>query len=332
MSKPWVLLALFLGGAGCTGAVDHQGSRGAAPRPTGDASEGVASSSGPRDIDLDEAAVVAPSPHEATAFYVWIRDPAGVPKTHRLDAAGRVLETLDGIYVATGAGAWQWREQVLAVPTTACERYDDEGHVSRGPDPDPGAATRVTLANVTTGAEQTIVDGVPDADGAESYVDGVELLGSVGPYLFVRRFTDIYACGAHGLAGASVTIWDASKGDVVGMPAAASFEQARASALLELNEGDDGFPATEESLAFTALMPRFAHDGALQTDLQFSSHTCYACSFGEGGSYTKSSVVPADHVVEPFASYAFAPDGVRAFLATKLGFTVGGWSEAGGHR
>src|SRR5579859_2395739 len=105
--------------------------------------------------DIDETPPTTPP--DASEFLVWTRDAEGRAETHRLDASGRELESFPGIYIATGAGIWQWKEQDRAVETSACERYDDEGALLRAPDPEPGSATAASLVHAG-GAEQTVIE------------------------------------------------------------------------------------------------------------------------------------------------------------------------------
>ena len=61
------------------------------------------------DIDADPASVDSASadPRPAMQFLVWTRDEKGHPATHRLDATGRELETIDGVLIATATGTWR---------------------------------------------------------------------------------------------------------------------------------------------------------------------------------------------------------------------------------
>ena len=280
------------------------------------------------DIDDDPGDV---EPASATGFFVWSRDGEGRAQTHRLDAAGREVETLDGIFIATAAGNWQWSERDLPIATSPCERYDDEGGLIRGPEPEPGLATRAVLAHTVSGDEQWVVAAPPDADGAEEFQRSVELVGSVGPWLFVRQSTYVYTCGAHGTTGVSAIIWDVSTGSPAAPPVdVGSLGRPRAEALRALAEDGDGFPATDETMDLTEIVPSLARDGSLKLGLRFTAPTCYACTRGGAGSYTKSVVVDADRLPDALGAYANAPAAVRGFLATYPEAEVKGWSAIGG--
>jgi hypothetical protein len=281
----------------------------------------------PRDLGLIGDAQEV-DPMTATDFLVWTRDADGHAVTHRLDGAGHETETLDGIFVATGAGAWQWREEPRAVTTTPCERYDDEGGLLPSEPTAPGEATRATLVHVASGAEQVVVDPDASMEGAADVEHGVELAASVGPYLFVRESTYAYTCGAHGNTGVSVKLWDAVEGTSISLPDdLGSLEGPRNKAIEALSdEDDDIFPANESTVTLTELVPTFGRDGALGLGLQFTAQTCYACTRGGWSSYTKSAVAPAEAMPSLLVPFARPPEAVRAFAASHPDLQLGGWS------
>jgi hypothetical protein len=307
-----VFFSLMLSALGACG--------GSSDSPTGtDAPDGT-----PVDIGDIDAVERAPE-SDASQFLVWTRDAEGRAETHRLDASGRELESFTGIYIATSAGIWQWKEQDRAVKTTACERYDDEGALLREPDPQPGSATAASLVHAG-GAEQTVIEPPADGDGAEDFRHSVELVASAGPLLFVRESTYVYTCGAHGMTVVEATIWDASSGLRVALPdELGSAAAPRAQAMRELSEDDDGFPATDDTLELSELVPTFDDEASLRPTLEFTAPTCYACSDGSG-SYSKSAVVDADQVPSILAPYVTAPPAVRAFARTKGDLSIGGYS------
>jgi len=276
------------------------------------------------DIDDDAEEI---DPAVASGFLVWTRDADGRTLTSRLDRTGREVQRLDGIFIATTQGSWRWGEQVRSVTTYRCERYDDEGAMVQAIDAQPGAATRAALVLEKTSTEQVIVEPPADGDGAYDFQQSVELVGSVGRYLFVRRSTYVDACGAHGITSMWSMIWDAARGSEVVLPDDMPFVAgARADALRALTQDEDGFPASEGTMALSEIVPRFDTDGALRPVLQFTAPTCYACTRGGGGSYTKSAFLPASALPELLAPYERAPHAVRTFLAAHRGIELGGWS------
>jgi hypothetical protein len=329
----------FLLMAACGGPAETPGRGSVATSPSSNASADVSRSGrdasgasadvapAPRDIgEIGDAQEI--DPMSAEAFLVWTRDSDGRATTHRLDNAGRELETVDGIFVATGAGAWQWREDPLVIETRPCERFDEAGELLPSEPTAPGEATRASLLHVAGGAEQVIVEPTADTEGAAEIQHGVELVASVGPYLFIRESTYAYTCGAHGNTGVSATLWDAVQGTSIAPPDdMGSIEGPLAKAIEELSdEDDDIFPVNESTVTMTELVPTFAKDGALELGVQFTAPTCYACSNGGWGSYTKSAIEPAAAMPSLFVPFAHPPEAVRAFATSHPDLSLGGWS------
>jgi len=283
----------------------------------------------PRDLGMIADAQEI-DPMTATDFLVWTRDSDGHSVTHRLNGIGREVETHDGIFLATGAGAWQWREETREVATMPCERYDEEGGLLPSEPTNPGEATRATLVHVASGAEQVVVEPETAAEGAADVQQGVELVASVGPYLFVRESTYAYTCGAHGNTGVSVKLWDAVSGTSIALPDDIGPLQGPLDKAIEAlsDEDDDLFPANESTVTMTELVPTFAHEGALELGVQFTAPTCYACTRGGWGSYTKSTIVPARAMPSLLVPFARPPEAVRAFVAAHPDLQLGGWSPA----
>jgi hypothetical protein len=281
----------------------------------------------PRDFgEIGDAQEI--DPMTAEAFLVWTRDAEGHGVTHRLDATGHEVETMDGIFVSTGAGAWQWREEPRVVPTTPCERFDEEGGLLPSEPTAPGEATRATLAHLASGSEQVVVEPATDMEGAADVQHSVELVASVGPYLFVRESTYAYTCGAHGNTGVSAMLWDAVQGTSIALPDdIGPIDGPRGKAMEELSdEDDDLFPVNESTVTLTELVPNFAKDGMLELGLQFTAPTCYACTRGGWGSYTKSAIAPASTMPSLLVPFARAPEAVRTFATAHPELQLGGWS------
>src|SRR5687768_16596451 len=159
-SALWFIVLLSLPLGACSGPAEPIVSRAAA------VAEARPSAATARTIDLDrDGALGETDPPLATEFFVWTREDESRTLTYRIDAGGRVIETLDGVVIATGAGIWRWHVDDRSVPTVPCEHYDDEGHVFAGEPVEPGTATRASLQHVASGAEQIIVDPGVDLMG-----------------------------------------------------------------------------------------------------------------------------------------------------------------------
>jgi hypothetical protein len=320
LSSAVVLISFLLPLGGCSAAAEPTPSRAvaattkAAPAPA-------------RAIDLDRD-VTDGAKELATEFYVWTREGEERTVTYRLDAESRTLEALDGIVIATSTGIWQWDVEDRSIPTVPCEYADEEGHVFAGDPVEPGTATRASLRHLASGAEQVVVDPGVDLMGNADVKHDVGIIASVGPYIFIEESAYAYTCGAHGNTGVSTLIWNAATGTTVAMPTDfGSLEGPRGAAVEGLtDEDDDVFAPTEEDLELTELVPRFKRDGSLELGLQFTAPTCYACTRGGWGSYTKSTVVDAVSTPALLAPFTSPPPAVRAFLRAHPDFELKGWS------
>jgi len=261
---------------------------------------------------------------------VWTRGAGGQKTTHRLDDHGTELDSVSGALIATEDGVWEWREERREVPTQACDASEKEGRSSSRQPPARGHATVSKLVLLGSKVEQRIVEPGQEEGGVRKFDHRVELVGSVGPFLFVKESTYVDGCGAHGITEASSTVWDAAQRAAIDWAAEiGSVEAPREAAMTAfLDADDDPFPPGDD-LELTELVPRFGLDARLRLGLQMTAATCYACSRGGWGSYTKSVVVDAPRVPARFAPYVAAPGAVRAFADVHPDLRLGGWSVEG---
>jgi hypothetical protein len=237
------------------------------------------------------------------------------------------LETFPGVLIANGGDIWTLHEEKVEVSTIACSFEDDDAEPREAPK--PGHVTRLSLVLAGSEVEQRIIEPEHNAEGAEEFEHDAHVVASIGPYLFLEQSSYAYACGAHGSSAVAALIWDAGHEAVLDRPDdLGPVEASRDQAIAELLDGDDDlFAPTAENTELTELIPRFDRDAALRLGLQFTAPTCYACTRGGWGSYTKSTTVDARSLPAVFAPYASAPDAVRAFVKAHPAATLGGWSH-----
>lgn len=235
---------------------------------------------------------------------------------------------------------WAWREEAEEVETTPCQNDDETGAEASAAVPPPaGSGMHATLARID--AARTDVPGLPDVvevvpvatgDGAQELEQHVELVATVGPYLFVRESTYAYTCGAHGNVGFSFTVWDAERHANVGVGladgAVESEERALASKALAADDDVSAFAENGElEVELTEIVPTYGQEAQLSLAMQFTAPSCYACSDGAWSSYSKSTKRLAPIIPDALRAWAVAPDGVRAFARAHPELAVGGWSE-----
>jgi hypothetical protein len=297
-------------------------------------------------LSLDEAprvapAVAVPTPSAPSHALVWTQDGHGHRRTWTVDEAGGVLESEDGVRIAAGGLTWAWKETVRPVKTHACPTFDDAGNEMPGTEqPSPGRGVRVTLEGVGAGegASQTVITPVKDSHASE-LEQSVELMSTVGPYLFVRTQVYAYACGAHGGVGDQFVVWDAdqrrvvwSSSDSVKAPSQQDWtaDAPRAKAVAALAAQEDVKMFADESghitPSLTEIVPSFGPGARLDVRYQLTAFACYACSDGAWSSYSRSTRVDAPRTPDPLRPWGVPAAGVHAFALAHPQLTVGGWS------
>ena len=317
---PTSLLSMWLGA--CSGSVDGT---------SGDAAGAPASAKGAAVPSSIRSRETGPSPSPVSEFFVWTRESEERAVTHHLDESGREIEAIDGIVIAVSSGTWLWQEETRPVPTSSCElEEDDEGHELTEEPVLPGAATRASFRHLAGGAEQVVVDPGDEIWGNRDVQHDVTVVASMGPYLFIEESTYVDTCGAHGNTAVSSLIWNVATGKSIAVPMdLGSLQDERAAAIIELmdDEEDDALSTGERDVELTELVPQFSADGTLVLGLRFTAPTCYACTRGGWGSFSKSTIVGSRTVPRLLAPFVRPPGAVRAFLRSHPGATLGGWSS-----
>jgi hypothetical protein len=287
-----------------------------------------------------EPPTITPSAHTL----VWTSSAAGERETWVIDDKGDVVSHAPGVRVAVNGTIREWREDAFPIATWKCPDYDANGNElpPTREAPEPGKGVRATLGPADGAGEATDFVAPAEEEGAQEIEQSVALIATVGPYLFVREATYVYACGAHGGVAVRFVVWDAAR-DAGGPgtvwtsdePSASSFvegplvQPARAKAIARLGADEDvamfadqGAIDAEE----TEIVPSYDAGGALSVGLQVTAFSCYACSDGAWSSYSKSAREPLDAPPAILRPWAAAPEHVRALLAAHPELTLGGWS------
>jgi hypothetical protein len=263
---------------------------------------------------------------EGGEILLWGHIGEAPPRTYRLaaDESGRVIADEPGIVIATSRGEWRWETREEKVKTEPCDFGNGpEGEVGEG------VVTHASL-RLRGGVDRQDVIVPQDPDGVNDIQHGVQVLGSVGPYLFLQEGMYMYACGAHGGSNAKFIAWDAERGKAVEMLAEMpDIEALKERAEKSLDEGDEDPDAHREDnpTELVQLVPKFDKLGRLSIDAQFSRWACYACSDGLWSSYTRSALVTSGKAPERLSPYTTPPPGVAVFLGQHHDIVMGGFSR-----
>ena len=277
-------------------------------------------------VDLAAGPRAAPPEAEADGeVLVWGKTGDGPRTTYRVAGDGRVLGEEPAVVIMTSRGELVWREREEDVKLGGCE----EG--TPGELLEPGKVTHAWLAPRDDQPRQVVVDPSNEGDGVEQLTHVVELLGSVGPYLFVHENVDLFACGPHGNSMASFHLWDAEAGKpldlLLDLPNKLTLAR-RAEPMLDEGDMDPEEARKEEDLPeLVQIQPVYGERGGLRVDAQFMRADCYACSDGLWSTYTRSVILPSEWMPERFAAWSTPPVAVVRFLQSRPGFSLGGWSR-----
>lgn len=258
--------------------------------------------------------------------------------THDPDRGYRVVATAPGRFVAHAGTIWEIGTR--AVPVAGwdawCVMADEDVAFD---DPPPHCALSTVV--VTTEAREVGGDGrvtLPAAsDGGTALCElsqTDDIVGSLGPWVFVRSCAYEYSCfAAHGAVTCEAQVLNLAAERVDGIEAmrdagdvdGALREQAWAGASDEVQwMADDAM-----SLSLVGVWPAWREDGRLQVRLQYAGASCYACSDGAWSSYTESVDVGSDEVPELLRGYRHLPAPVRTWLEAegawpggRFGFSV----------
>lgn len=263
----------------------------------------------------------APRRAESTTapVLVWARDKSGRSQSFRLsDADGEEVELSGGIVVAARGTSWRWKEVVSPVASRPCAGSPATS--------DPGRVTNVTLES---GSQTLPVLGKDPTDGdlrdASEVVHEIHLAASLGPLLFLEEKTYVFACGAHGLTDARFVVFDVEKGAPLDLQTVLPRSEPLLQAGLEKLAQDGESKGQMGPPEITELLPVLT-GGELVFEAQVTIPTCYACSDGLFGSYTRSVRLRTEPT-RPLLARTNVPPSVLAFVRRHPEWTVGGWSS-----
>lgn len=269
---------------------------------------------------------------------VWTFDPRREPSTHWLRgnrAGGGILASREGLVLTAGEGVWDlsWRD--VDVPLCDCDRWNEadlEGNCP--PSEDVAIASIPVLTDLVSGEEILPIEA-PDTEPEDGPVDvelqyHVDLLTSVGPFLFFRYGQHGLGCGAaHDTWAEEFLVFDLAAGEPTDLltdaereavnegERAEAYEQIRADNLVAVEGPDD--------LDLTVIEPVMVPGMGLAFRYQFTASSSFADSDGNWGAYSRSVVVPASEVPAALQPYMLLPPALASFNLIDEELTIGGW-------
>jgi hypothetical protein len=284
------------------------------PRPA--AVEVVASPAAPtRDVHL-------PSP----GWLVWTHDEDGAVHTTLVDASSRPVAHADAMVTAIDGRLWALDRARATRDLTPCEDH-------LGADFGPSVEESLRLIPLDGDAEaRSVVRGVFDSTGAKDdatpdvgvVTQTVDVIGSIGPYLFARNAQWAYSCGAHGAWYRTSQVVDLRTGREIDLDADDTVDAERTATerFVAMGQKDQSITTLWENgapgpLVHAAVEPRL-DDGRVGLVHVFLADACYACGGSLWRSYAVETEVPATpprvvgDMTLPLPVSAFASEHVKA--------------------
>jgi hypothetical protein len=163
-----------------------------------------------------------------------------------------------------------------------------------------------------SGAKTVLVPARPKSESDYELIQGAEIRGNLGPYLFVRESVNYFGCGAaHPSFGKTAFVWDAKNQQKITFEApAAALDKAREALA---GKGFDGDPKLAE------LIPQFDADGHFSVGYRFEKDASHAEADGEGNDYSVSVTIDSKTLDAPLPAELEAlkdpPAPVAAYIA-----------------
>jgi len=270
-------------------------------------------------------------------YLAWYGE-SGVEWTVAITETVDGFERLDewrGIHIAHGDHIWHLDELAYWRDTLNCRcAFDqDDWDGDRAPE-ECQFRTLDQQPVVRSLSDDTILPLVPQVPDSREYEYGgaFEVLGSVGPRIFIRHGTWEYYCGAaHGDSDAAFSVYDIRSQSQVSM-AELLEDEALAAAVQDTREAawqafadesflDDDRAALEPTLIF----PTFGGEQVGWT-VQWTGGACYACGDHLWSAYSTSQRVPVA-AAGVLGSPDRVPPAVRALAESMSSNEIRGWSR-----
>ncbi len=239
------------------------------------------------------------------------------------DHGTRVVGHTRGVLILHDGMVWRWKPTEKEIPPCMCDGTAVAGK---------GVSVGADLVGVGHAGNVTVVSP-PDFCNADAPPASITLLGTVGPFLFVRTDHTEYGCGAHGISVPRFVVWSLASRQEQDLLRAVDVTRARQTALAQLGPSPPGEPSlTLADVDLVSLQPAFDSTGRLVVQAGFKTFACHACTGATSftwGQYSRGVLAPVDVIPAPLRAFDPAPDAVAWFVARFADLVVGGWSAAG---
>ena len=280
--------------------------------------------------------VASARPPNPAGVLVWaMSEPTAgerVPSTYWLASqSSQVLGHVNGVLIAVGTDIWRWETKEFVSKIDCPDMQDRFDKTS----------TFVGAALQRVGSEERlwVVSGSEEPTKCSATMDSrVDLLGSVGSYVFVDSYFCDYGGGAHGVNIPQFAVWDiASRKQWHGWEKEIISRQTDVKRIEKaMGHGDHSRQTNDNQPSWVKLrpysaMPTFGADGKFSFEICFEADTNIsdynmAMSHGPlGAAECATARVPAR-----FASFEQLPVAVVQFARNHAKEAIRGWSILSG--
>ncbi|WP_437611014.1 protein kinase [Sorangium sp. So ce834] len=174
----------------------------------------------------------------------------------------------------------------------------------------------VVLINAASGntlslSAPTVDECAEEGSEAFEFEQSIQLLASVGPYLFVRTGVHVNWGGAHPMYEATFRVIDLRSGaDTELLTDTERVQLSREEgqhAMALLRQRYEDFLGEGEAPELTLFLLSYGHDGALSAEYQFTAPTAYVASDHRWSAYTCSELVHSPKIPASLGEYERAP-------------------------
>ena len=270
-----------------------------------------------------------------TSTLVWspgnpaAEDPSPTTYWIAAEPAGpRVVGTMRGVLVANGQDVWRWTTKEWHMKTKCDE-------ATQGTFQDESIFVSAAVQRVGTDETVDIIAGSSEPLNCSATLSSESrVLGTVGPYVFLRHVDDDYGGGAHSIVIAEFIVFDLAArkqwndwAKEITVPAAAQRPLALSLGADPTAKGDDGKPLYVD-LQPSMVEPSYRDGRDLTLGLCFEVSTTNVAglwpSMSHGGLLAQDC--PAARIPKRLEPYRTSPPEVASFVRTRK-VAVGGWSR-----
>ncbi len=268
---------------------------------------------------------------------VWIEDDNGQKASfwiHGKNYEFGIVAMHPEMVFPIGESLWLWQASDEALPHcdwAAWRLQDFKGDCP--PNMEPAARTGIVFRNLNTGEEEKLelgpqIDfGRPDK--ISEFGSEVELIASVGPYLFIRYGERGHSCIAgESLQTRGFVVFDLETmqvTDILSDSERKRIEKNEQKTAFQIMSGDNLVSVlSPEELELTAIVPTYHPSYGVALSYQFSK----AVTFGgqHSGAYSRQISVPAQTLPKKLVPFLLLPQVVHNFMINTMDTRFGGWT------